>query len=472
MSKILSKLFPITDHLYIFQILEYNIPAFLRWFLKYPFKRNLQKKHHLDLTQKAWLLLSLSMFLVLLTSISITLVTIWSTWSVLLLIILLLQLAPIFLTISQTILLPLEIYQKNNIMNTATKKLGKLINLKIIAITGSFAKTSTKNILYTLLWKDFKVVKTPKSYNNPLSIAQTILEDLKDNSQIFIAEIGAYQKGEIARLTRLLKPDIAIITGVAPQHLEKFGSLENIAQAKFELVVNTGKRSLAILNGNSDHLKKLSNKAPCPVIFYGQPGNTIFASDIEVKGNGTSFLLHSPKGHALITIPLVGEHHVQNFLAAAAAALNLGLALETISLRAKLLIQTPHRLEIKKQGSLTIIDNSYNTNPDSARVSFELLSELEGEEKIIITPGLVELGRESQQENQNFAKEAGGVADQVIIVGDDFKEYLLAGLTLAKFPMEKIHFAKSTQEAVDKLSQIAKPNSVVLIENDLPDSYF
>lgn len=474
MRKVLVLLFPVFDYLYIFQILEYRIVDFLKWWVKNFLKRDLQKKHQLEFTTKIIILAIIVNLAIITRSVyaPIQLLGYVNVSFSLILFVLLHQLSPIIIIIAQILILPLELYQKQKIINLAKQKRDSLKNLKVVAITGSFGKTSIKEMLYTLLWKDFKLIKTPKSYNNPLSIAQTILEDVKDTTQVLIVEIGAYKQGEIARTVRWLKPQIGIVTGIAPQHLEKFGSLENIAKAKFELIEGLPKDGLAILNGEFSILKKLATRSACQVLFYGPAGSQVFATDIEINSGGTSFLLHTPKGHQLITIPLIGEHHVQNFLAAAAIALTLNLSLNQIKRRSSKLLPTPHRLEIKKQGSLTIIDNSYNTNPDSAKVSFKLLSELEGEEKIIITPGLIELGGETRQKNQNFAKQAAEVADQVIVVGEDFRNYLVEGLGQAKFPKEKIHLTQNTQEAIEKLAQIAKPNSVVLIENDLPDQYF
>lgn len=474
MRKILVVLFPLFDYLYIFQTLEYSKLGFLKWWIKNFLKRDLQNKHRLVFTPKILILSFLSGFLILLRSLIATFQFLgqFNIFFYLFLVILLNQLSPIIVVVSQIILLPFELYQKSKFLKAAQKKLNKLPNLKVIAITGSFGKTSVKNILYTLLWKKFRVVKTPKSYNNPLSIAQTILEDLKDATEVFIAEVGAYKRGEIIKVGHFLKPDFGVITAVAPQHLEKFGSLENIAKAKFELIEGLPKNGLAILNGTSDLLKNLGPSSPCPIIFYGKVGNPIFATDINVSENGSSFLLHTPKGHSLITIPLIGNHYVENFLPAAAIALNLGLSLNEIKQRALKLLPTPHRLEIRKQGSLTIIDNSYNTNPYSAKTSFKLLSQIPGEQKIIITPGLIELGKEAEKENKQFIKNASIVADQIIIVGESFKKYLLKGIKEVEYSQQKIHTVKDLNEGMNLLGKISKPGAVVLIENDLPDQYF
>jgi len=229
MLKTLSKIFPIIDHLYIFQILEYDLWQFIKWFIKYPFKRNLQKKHNLEFTLKIKILLILIIFWILIFNF------ILGFWLTLLIFIFL---SPVFIFLSYITYLPLEIYYKNKLMSQAKQKLASLHSLKIIAITGSYGKTSTKDMLYTLLWKKFRVVKTPKSFNTPMGLSQTILDYLKPNTQIFIAELGAYKIGDIKKLTEFLHPTIGVITAIAPQHLERFGSLENIKKAKMELFEN------------------------------------------------------------------------------------------------------------------------------------------------------------------------------------------------------------------------------------------
>lgn len=474
MSKILSKIFPIIDHLYIYQILEYNSWDFLKWFLKNPFKRNLQKKHQLEWTQKAKLLGFIGITLLILDSVITSYLLTGRFWLSLILLPIKSLYSPLFLIVAQILISPLEYYQKQKTITAAKKKLSKLPNLKIVAITGSFGKTSTKDILYTLLWKKHYVVKTPKSFNTPLGIAQTILEDIKENTEVFICEMGAYKIGEIKKIASLINPTIGIITAIAPQHLQKFGSLENIAKAKFELVENLSPNSVAILNNESDWLQKLaSHSSSGNIIFYGDENNPFYASNIRTGIVGTTFQIHTPKGQTEINIPLIGEHHVQNFLAATAAALALGLTLFEIKERAKLLLPTPHRMEIKKMGNMILIDNSYNANPKSAESSLELLASFEDNRKIVITPGFVELGKEAAKANQEFGHEIRCLADEVIIVGENAKKDLLEGMKdIYSNPEEFVHFAKNTQEALVLAQELTQGvETAVLLENDLPDQY-
>lgn len=462
--------------------MEYKSWDFLKWFSNNLLKRNLQKKHKLEWTPKAKLLAVESTALIILDSAVTSYLLIGNLGLTLLLLLIKFLYFPLFLVVSQILISPLEFYQKQKILTQTKNKLSRLPNLKVVALTGSFGKTSTKDILFTLLFKKYYVVKTPKSFNTPLGIAQTILEQVKKNTDIFICEIGAYRQGEIKEIASLIKPQTGIITAIAPQHLEKFGSLENIAKAKFELVESLPENGLAILNGEYKILKDLSLHPSVRTIFYGREKDPFYATSINSNNSGsTSFTIHTPEGKAEIKIPLIGEHHAQNFLAATAAALNLGLTLSEIKDRAKLLLPTPHRMEIKKMGNITLIDNSYNTNPKSAESSLKLLDSFNAK-KIIITPGFVQLGKETAGTNRQLGNDIACIGDEVIIVGEYNKKYLLEGIKqVLKEPESTTHFVGSTKEGLSLAYQMAKEMTeriarydteiAILLENDLPDQY-
>lgn len=469
--RLLALLLPTLDHLYIYQILEYNLPSFLKWFLKHPFSRNLQKKHKLIFTKK-------TLFLVVLLLLWELGLAVYLSWLIIkvplmsyFLLILSQPFTPIFLILVHITYYPFDTYFKSRVLAKAFRKVNKLPRLQVVAITGSYGKTSTKNILYTLLYKNYSVVKTPKSFNTPLGIAQTILEDIKETTEIFIAEIGAYKMGEIANLTKYLKPKIGIITAVTAQHLERFGSLKNIALTKFELVENLPEDAIPILNGENVWLKNLAKESKRKVVFYGRKSDPFYVTRVKQDILGSSFILHTPKGKISIKLPLFGIHHVQNFLSASAAAITLGIDPKEVKQRAQFILPTPHRLEITRQGQLTIIDNTYNTNPESSQMSLKLLKDYPGEQKIVVTPGLVELGEREPEENRFFAKSIANVADKVIIIGEYAKAHLLKGLDNVNFPRKNVHIATSTYQGLNLMIKLAKPNAVVLLENDLPDQY-
>ncbi|MCL4366618.1 UDP-N-acetylmuramoyl-tripeptide--D-alanyl-D-alanine ligase [Patescibacteria group bacterium] len=473
MKKIINALVPILDHLYIFQLLEYENWAFLKWFLQHILARNLQKKHQLSFTQKSMIILSGSIFLISLISLSIGLLAnslVIGTFYLFFL----LQLSPVFLLLVNLVFKPLENLIIKRLIRQSQRKLDSLPKLKNVAIAGSFAKTSTKEMLYTLLWKKFRVMKTPKSYNTQVAIAQTILSDLKKDTEVFIVEMDAYHPGELAKLTQLAKPQIGLLTAVAPQHLERFGSMDKLIKTQFELATNLPKTGLLFLNQQDEIIKKYSPNQlfTCPIIYFGDEQSTIFASHLQQTSSGLQFNLHLQAKQISINLPLFGTHHVINFLAAAAIAHQLGLSLTEIKQRALLIRPTPHRLEVKQLGQVTMIDNTYNTNPVVANSSLKLLADLPGKQKVLITPGLVELGSLKDDANKKFAVAASLVADKIIIVGNYAKDSLIVGLKEAKFPTENILQAVDFNQAMDMFKKIATPETVVLLENDLPDQYF
>lgn len=509
MNKLFKLLFPLTDHLYIFQLLEYDNGDFIKWFFKYPFKRQLQRKHTLVLTSKALFLLLISFGLLIFISFASSLTQFETVILIPLYFVMYSVFSPIFLVFANLLFSPFERYSRNKLIKTVQRKQRSLKNLTTVAIVGSFAKTSTKNMLYTLLWKDFYIVKTPKSYNTAVSIARSFLRDVKETTQIFIVEMDAYHPGEIKQLCSILKPDLGIITAIGAQHLERFGSMERLAKTQFELAealtsrssflrkqesvkpegaeskttdshfhgndgIKGQKEPVLFLNADDEWTNALYPEYDgIKQVFFGKnEGRDVQVTDIKVLTNSTTFTLRIKNEKMPIELPLTGEHQALNFAAAAAIAYQLGLPLKQIQERAALILPTEHRLEVKKAGHLTIIDNSYNTNPTAARSSLKLLKNTTGSEKIIITPGLVELGEQSDVENKLLGKEIAEVADMAIIVGEYAKDPLKEGLKEAGFPDEKMHFIKSTARALDMVYKNAKKDAVILIENDLPDQYF
>lgn len=476
MKKLLNILFPIIDHLYIFQCLEYENGDFVKWFFRYPFKRGLQRKHTITWTAKARILYLVAGILIILLA-SFSSLTQWGTiWVFPLYLILYSLFSPFFLITANALFRPLENYQKNKLIKAAQRKRNKLKDLKVVAIVGSFAKTSTKNMLYTLLWKDFYSVKTPKSYNTAVSIARSFLSDVKENTQVFLVEMDAYHPGEIKQLCSIVKPNLGIITAIGEQHLERFGTMEKLAETQFELAdaLKAQENTILFLNADDEWSTKLyPDYDGIKQVFFGiKEGRDVQAKNIKVLSDSTELTLRIKSQESRVKIPLAGEHQALNFAAAAAIAYQLGLPLEEIKKRAELILPTEHRQEVKKAGHITVIDNSYNTNPASARASLKLLRETAGSEKIVITPGLVELGSKFEEENTLLGREIAEVADVAVIVGEYAKEQIKLGLDIAQFPKEKMHFVSSTAKALDMIYKIAQKDAVVLIENDLPDQYF
>ena len=474
MKKLFKILFPIVDHLYIFQLFEYEAKDFVKWFLKYPFKRSLQRKHSLVWTAKARFLHITAGSLIIFFAFASSITQFKTIWLMPFFWLLYAAFSPFFLIFANLLFSPLESYSKAKLYRTVRSKQRRLKNLKVIAIVGSFAKTSTKNILYTLLWKDFYTVKTPKSYNTEVSIARSFLRDVKETTEVFIVEMDAYHPGEIKKLCSIIKPDMGIITAIGAQHLERFGSMEALAATQFELARAIPSDGMLFLNADDEWTNQLYPEYDgMKQVFFGvKEGKDVQATNIKVLADSTEFTLRIKDDKLKIVLPLAGENHAINFVAAAGIAYQLGIPLKTIQERASLMLPTEHRLEVKKAGHLTIIDNSYNTNPTAARASLKLLKSTPGSQKIVITPGLVELGEQSAVENKLLGKKIAEVADLVIVVGEFARDDIKTGLEEAQFAKDQIHYLSSTSHALDFVYQNAKKDGVILIENDLPDQYF
>lgn len=469
----INYLLPLNDYLYIYQNFEYQFGDFIKWWFKQPLRRNLQQKHALDWTTKMRLLAITSHSLIIFKSIILGQILFNSWWFGLVLIPLIQQFSPLFIGVATIMISPLDYYQKRQILKAAVQKRRRLSQLKVIAIDGSFAKTSIKEMLYTLLWKDFQVVKTPKSYNTLVSIARSFLTDVKPTTEVFIAEMDAYHPGEIRALANLVKPNLGLITNIAPQHLERFGSMDKLAKAQFEIAESLTKEGQLFLNADDQLSQQLAPNYDIAKTFIGQsPQADIQYRNLELTKQGTKGQIKFKSGDwQTVTLPLYGEHHFANYAAAAALAKAVGLPVSKIIARSQLFQPTPHRMEVSHQNGVTIIDNSYNANPISSQSAMKLLQQFDGSRKWLMTPGLVELGDQFQAQNTNLGELAALSADQIILVGQNAKQPIMHGLKLQQFPDQQLHLVDSTKAGFELFWSQAQAGDVLLIENDLPDQY-
>ena len=380
-------------------------------------------------------------------------------------------LLPIVVFLAYFITWPLEKIISDSYIKRAKKKLASFKNLTVIGITGSYGKTSVKNILTTILSEKFNVCPTPASYNTPLGQAKTILSNLNGNHEIFIAEMGAKQQGDIKELCEMVHPNIGIITGVGNQHLLTFGSVENIIKTKSELAEfianNSGK---IFINTDGEYAKKLAeNFADATLVSIDNSPFVI--SDEVVSKDGISFNISLGKEKQKCKTILLGKHNLSNIILACSVANSLGLSLKEIASGVNKLHSVPHRLDIIKASSkYTIIDDSYNSSVQGSEASLEVLSSFEGR-KFVITPGLVELGKDQFNANFEFGKNMAKVCDYVIINSTINFEAISSGLKSAGFDETHILRAGNLTQSVEVLNSLAKADDVVLFENDLPDNY-
>jgi UDP-N-acetylmuramoyl-tripeptide--D-alanyl-D-alanine ligase len=385
-------------------------------------------------------------------------------------------LLPFLVSGAGIVMYPFEEINNKRFVLHAKKILEKRPDLIKIAVVGSYGKTSVKNILNTILSQKYGVLSTPSSYNTPMGLCKVINKDLNDSHQIFIAEMGAKNIGDIKYLCDFVKPNYGILTSVGNQHLETFRTLENIKKAKYELVRYMNQNGLCVFNGNDPVASEYFNICPIKKIkvSFDKTDSPVYAytEDIRVSKDGSSFALNILDEKPIVsTTKLLGRHNIENVLLAAALAHNLGLSAKEIAAGISKLEPVEHRLKLMTNaGGINIIDDSFNANVTGAKCALEVLNEF-SPNKIIITPGFIELGDLEKRENFLFGQKIAAVADYAVLVGPNKTIPIKAGLKASGFDESKIIVADSRSDAVERLKPIMKSGDTILFENDLPDNY-
>ena len=381
-------------------------------------------------------------------------------------------LLPYILFIAYAINEPLETLIKKHYLRIATNKLNSTDVVRI-GITGSYGKTSVKEILSTILSQKYRVLATPESYNTPLGIALTV-KNLDSTHDIFIAEMGARSKGDIKALAKMIKPNYGVLTGVNNQHLETFGTIENTKQTKFELFENLAENGVGFFSSDNGNSVELMQKFDGEKYSAGIDGenNLVTATDVKIDARGMSFTLNfgGEKSVKCSTV-LLGKHSVRNICLASAVAYKIGLTPKEISAGINRIQSIGHRLKLMPNNkNIIIIDDSYNSNVDGVKSAMEVLDTFKGR-KIVLTPGLVELGKIENVANYEFGKTLSNHADIVVVIGKHNAEMIIKGLIDGGMDREDIKFAKSLNKGNAILNEIMCEGDVVLFENDLPDNY-
>lgn len=358
----------------------------------------------------------------------------------------------------------------------AQNRLRSLEDLIVVGITGSYGKTSTKFITSTILKEKYRVQDTPSSYNTPMGLSKVINNELTSDKEVFIAEMGAYCKGEIKECADLVKPKIGILTSIGPAHLETFGSIENIIATKYELIESLPEDGIAIFNYDDKNLKEVAEKTKIKKYYFGLENIEkldVYAKDIEVSSKGSSFtLVIKDLGQINCQTKILGKHNIRNILAGATTAFALGLTLEEIAQGISKVEPVEHRLNlIDSPNGVIIIDDGFNSNPAGARAALEVLDQFKTGKKIIVTPGMIELGDLEYIENKKFGQEISKVADLVFLIGKKRTKAIRDGLVEEKYKEENIFSCDSLNEATEIFSTMLVPGDVILFENDLPDNY-
>lgn len=368
---------------------------------------------------------------------------------------------------------PIERSIRKYYINDAKRILKEMPNLLVIGITGSYGKTSMKNFLYSLLSEKYEVLKTPKNFNTTMGVVKTIREELKPIHQIFLCEMGATNVGDIKEICDIVNPKMGIITSIGPQHLETFKTVDNIINTKFELADSVQQNNGTIfLNYDNEYIK--SKKINMSKITYGIENKELDYSsyNLESSNRGLKFNVSDNKNKVEkeFKTKLIGRHNIENLTGAIAIANYLQIPMDKLANKVREIKNVKHRLELLPSGNITIIDDSYNANPISSKSAVDTLGEFTGT-KIIVTPGLIELGKEQDKYNYEFGKYMAKICDYIFIVGSDNYEAIKKGIEENNYDMSKVYRVNLPQEAVSKIISWGLQNAIILLENDLPDNY-
>ena len=360
--------------------------------------------------------------------------------------------------------------------NVTMKKLKSLTNLEVIGVTGSYGKTSTKNFLNEILNIKYNCLATPKNYNTKYGLMITINEYLNKYNDFLIAEMGAYKMGSIESLCKMVKPKYGIITTIGLAHLETFGSEENIQKGKFELIDSLPSDGVAILNADDPHQVNYEIKSNCKRIWIGinNKDAMVRAKDINIMADGMHFNIYfkdDDKEYEFYT-RMLGFENIYNILDAVAFGKYKGLTIKELQYGVRMLKPIPHRLELKRiNDKKVIIDDAYNSNPTGSKMALEVLGKMDGT-KIIVTPGMIELGKDEYELNKKFGEYISEVCDYVILVGKKQTKPIYDGLMSNNFDEKKLFIINDVKEAFKLVDDIESDKiKYILLENDCPDIF-
>lgn len=359
---------------------------------------------------------------------------------------------------------PLERRLSQPFVDEASKTLARIKPI-VVGVTGSYGKTSTKGYVRDLVDGTLRVVASPASFNNRMGLSRAVNEHLPGDAQVFIAEMGTYGPGEIADLCRWLPPNIAVITAIGPVHLERFKTEANIVAAKSEILEPA---SMVVLNVDHPALRELADRITDKTIWRCGIGEQ--ATDVRVRPGDEGGLDLIVQGTSIGMVKTPGIF-AANLACAIAVALELGVDPALIVTRSEGLESPPHRQTVSVGSSgFTIIDDTFNANPAGAARALVVLAAHGGPEarRVVVTPGMVELGSRQVDENVLFAAAAAAVADDVVVVGNTNRRALKEGTSSGS---ASVIVVRARRQAVEWVRSNLGPGDVVLYENDLPDHY-
>jgi UDP-N-acetylmuramoyl-tripeptide--D-alanyl-D-alanine ligase len=361
-------------------------------------------------------------------------------------------------------------------MKKAREKRKKFKDLKVVAIVGSYGKTSTKEFLSYLLSKKYQTLKTKEHQNSEVGISRCLLDDLKESDEYFVCEMGAYNRGGIKMLCDIVSPQFGIVTGINEQHLATFGTMENLLSAEggLELIQSLPSSGFIILNGDNEIIK---NSLPLyqrlspqlKKLFYStKEKRDLFAENIKVAKDSLSFEASNSKGErALFNLKIVGGHNVENILAAVLAANEFGISLKEAAAFLQNFEGKGAILLKKGKGGVALLDSSYSANPTGVISALNHLKLWQGK-KILIMPCLIELGKMAKEIHFRIGREIAKNCDLAIILARDYFEEIKKGALKEGLKEEQIVFLERPELIFDKIKPFLKPGNVILLEGRVP----
>jgi UDP-N-acetylmuramoyl-tripeptide--D-alanyl-D-alanine ligase len=369
---------------------------------------------------------------------------------------------PLLLDVTTRLLQPIENRRAQVFVDLAVQRLNK-VKPRVVAITGSFGKTSTKNHLRDLLGTHGNVVASPRSFNNRAGLSRAINENLADGTGIFIAEMGTFAEGEIAQLCEWCPPEIAVITAIGPVHLERMKSLDVIERAKFEI---TERAHSVVVNVDDVRLAQWPQRLIAQGKRVRRVGSTTHDASVRVVAGDTEWRVFVDESLVSTMAPMKGIQPT-NLACAVGAALELGVSVEQIVGGLAEVAVVPNRSNVVRAPSgVMVIDDTFNANPASATAALRLLASLAIEgRRVVVTPGLIELGDDQHIENLNLAKKVSAYGAELVVVGRTNAKPLMMGYegTVRRFD--------TRDQAVQWVRSALITGDGVLYLNDLPDHY-
>ena len=383
--------------------------------------------------------------------------------------------APFWVYVTALLMLPVEKSVQNGYKTQARKALASRPELMTIGITGSYGKTSVKFIVAEILKQRYNVLATPGSYNTPMGICIVVNNHLKVEHQVLVLEMGMRYRGDIKELCAIARPDIAIVTEVGPAHLETMGSIENIALEKGDIIACMDDDGVAVLNIDNPYVAAMEKRAKGNVWKVSAQGNEeadIIARHIHYTPEGAHFEVEDEGGNRMaFRTRLLGKHNVLNILLGVAIGRQMGLRLRQIAHGVARVEPVEHRLQLINKGEITVIDDAFNSNPVGAKNAVEVLGAFKEGRRVIVTPGMVELGERQVEENRMLGEHIAHHVDLAVLIGAQQTAPIVEGLQAQHFPEDQTKVFASFFDAQAFLQTYLKAGDVVLYENDLPDQY-